>query len=131
MAKTKVLKSRFTPGQTKVLRLLGIHSATDRDHGHTIPAPSAAVYLIDGYFVQKRTVKPKGGSQTTVYWLTERGQRALASLPDDGPVCKGCGCTENNACVGRGQAGPCHWYRHGSTGHFCSAPTCTAASDGR
>lgn len=73
-------KADFSTAQAAVILHLGDACAIDRDSAVTVNSAGAASILVDGYFCMKRTVKPKGGSQRTVYWLTERGLRAFAGI---------------------------------------------------
>ncbi len=126
-------KSRFTPQQTKVLRLLGDACATGRDTGKTLLSPNAAIYLNDGFFTCKRTVKLDTGGQRTIYWLTERGVRAYLALISDGPSCRHCGCSFTNAC--KTPHGPCAWASPALLdppgNSYCTAPACLAAEAAR
>lgn len=70
----------FTTAQRRILDRLAIAGAIDRDTAVTITSPGAAAPLINGYFCAKRSRKPKGGSHQTVYWLTDRGQRAQRNI---------------------------------------------------
>ena len=105
----------FSKASEAVVLALAKAKAFDRASGRAIPHPGAAVRLVNAGAVAKATKKPRGGSQTTVYWLTETGQAMARALK--GPRCRHCGCTEMNACPGG-----CSWVKP----DVCSNPSCVA-----
>jgi len=88
----------------------------DRASARTITSPPAAVRLVNAGALDKATRKTKGGSQSTVYWLTATGQLMAKGL--NGQRCRHCACSEFNACKGG-----CSWVKP----DVCSNPKCVTA----
>lgn len=102
----------FSKKSEAIVRELGGKMALTRDTGETIASPVAATPLVNAGVLVKATVKPPGGSQSTVYWLTDLGRRMFAGLRRR---CRICGCSEYNACTP-----PCAWIE----ADLCSALPC-------
>lgn len=103
----------FSKHAESVVQQLAKVRAYDRKSAVGLKNPQAAAPLVNVGVLEKRTVKPRGGSQTTVYWLTALGRAMNDGFA--GERCKVCGCTVLNAC-----AGPCHWVAP----NLCSNPAC-------
>ena len=108
----------FSNSCETVVKYLGKKLAVDRATAVTLSSPMAAAPLYNAGAIDKRSHKPAGGSQCTLYWLTSAGVAMLNGL--DGPRCRECGCTEFNACR-LGHAGEtCAWVEQ----DLCNAPPC-------
>lgn len=108
----------FTTQAQRIARMLLKMKAYDKAGGIPLNAGAtrSAAKLINAGIAAKGTKKPKGGSQHTVYWLTDTGLEFARGL--DKRKCRFCGCTEMNAC--QTPDGPCHWVLE----DVCSNPPC-------
>lgn len=108
----------YTEKAEKLVSWLRARKALSRESGVVIPQASIASSLINGSILSKATRKIGGGSQHTIYWLTEHGVRMAVALKRK---CRECGCSEFNPC-----AGGCAWLEP----DLCSTKACVE-SDSR
>lgn len=67
------MKKPVSPAGARILAELLRAKAIGRESGRPVSSTPAATPLHNAGFLDKATRKPAGGSQTTVYWLTEAG----------------------------------------------------------
>lgn len=108
----------FSNSCESVVKYLGSKRAVDRASGVTLSSPMAAAPLYNAGAIDKRSHKPAGGSQRTLYWLTTAGLAMLKGF--GGQRCRECACTEFNACRIGHASETCRWVEQ----NLCSAPPC-------
>lgn len=105
----------FSEKSEAIALQLGRAKAFSRDKGREVGSAPAARPLINAGILEKASRRPRGASQTTIYWLTPLGAQFAAAL--HGPRCRHCRCTEMNACEGG-----CSWISKNP--YVCSSPAC-------
>lgn len=105
----------FTQKSEAIALQLEKAKAFTKETARTVTSATAAAPLFNAGILGKASHRPRGGSQTTVYWLTEWGKNFVKALK--GPRCRHCGCTEMNSC-----SGGCSWVTRNPP--VCSTPSC-------